>query len=315
MKTLIYGSSPVGRWLTLALRQAGRDVTLLAEGVEHLELQRDGIVLRDGLSWEQLSARVYLCEYIDPNRSYELVVVTLPKIERVRICPELTGLTSAEAILFLGEDFSGFERYLDKLPASKVLLGSASPGGGFAGQELVMVDRGKPIYLGPQSDAAKSVAERVVRFLREARLAVELDLEIASRLQSQFALWLAAAAFFTETQGEAGAVRDPRLLNRAIRATREIVSVIKSGGSRVSLVPPLPRLVKRPIWLARPALRSFLAHPKTRLSFADPGAWLADLLEASEEFEALRDAAGVRTPHFDELIATIRSSTTSPINP
>ena len=123
MKTLIYGAGPIGQWLALRLNTAGKDVTLLARNSTFKQLDRDGVVIVDGLTGERLTARVPLVERLDPDDHYDLVVVAMQRRSRLAVCPALAGNPHVKTILFLGNDVEGFRRYLGHLPEKKVLLG------------------------------------------------------------------------------------------------------------------------------------------------------------------------------------------------
>ncbi len=57
MKTLIYGAGPIGRWLTVRLQNAGKEVTLLARGKTYETLERDGIEFIDALTGDNAGLR------------------------------------------------------------------------------------------------------------------------------------------------------------------------------------------------------------------------------------------------------------------
>ena len=133
MKTLIYGAGPIGQWLALRLQQAGKDVWLLARNGTYEQLDRDGVVIVDGLTGERMTARVPLVKQLDPEDRYDLVVVAMQRRGRLAVCPVLAANPHLKSVLFLGNDVEGHRRYLDHLPRKKVLLGFPGVGGGWRG--------------------------------------------------------------------------------------------------------------------------------------------------------------------------------------
>lgn len=89
MKTLIYGAGPIGQWLALRLQKAGKDVTLLARGRTFEQLDRDGIVIIDGLTDDRMTARVPLVQSLEPDDPFDLVVVAMQRSSRNAVCPTL----------------------------------------------------------------------------------------------------------------------------------------------------------------------------------------------------------------------------------
>ena len=144
MKTLIYGAGPIGQWLALRLHEAGKDVTLLARDETYRSLKKSGVEIVDGLTGERLSARVKLADRLGADDRFDLVVVAMHRAGRIAVCPVLAQNPNLKNILFLGNDVEGFHKYLDHLPADRVLLGFPGAGGGWRGDDLVMMDRVKP---------------------------------------------------------------------------------------------------------------------------------------------------------------------------
>ena len=143
MKTLIYGAGPIGRWLALRMHQAGQDVTLLARSGTYRKLVARGIVIVDGLTGKRLTARPKMVDRLEPDDLYDLVVVAMQKSSRMAVCPTLAENDSLRNILFMGNDVSGFQHYVDYLPKDRILLGFPGLGGGWEGDDLVIMDREK----------------------------------------------------------------------------------------------------------------------------------------------------------------------------
>jgi hypothetical protein len=72
MKTLIYSAGPIGQWLARRPHQAGKDVTLLARN-SFERLERDGVVVVDGLAGGRLTARAVGTELLELAGEFRLM--------------------------------------------------------------------------------------------------------------------------------------------------------------------------------------------------------------------------------------------------
>ena len=187
MKTLIFGAGPIGRWLALRLQKAGQDVTLLARNETHSSLEKNGVEIVDGFTRERLVARVNLVERLDPEDRYDLVVVVMHRASRLSVCPILSKNPNVKNILFMGNDVSGFHNYLDHLPAEKVLLGFPGVGGGWEGDDLIVMDREKPnshhgeIYLGELDGEVRERTLQIKKLFESADIVRYLEETYARR--------------------------------------------------------------------------------------------------------------------------------------
>ena len=126
--------------------------------------QRDGVVIVDGLTGERMTARVDAGRPTRSGGPIRLVVVAMQTASRLAVCPVLARNPHLKNILFLGNDVAGFHRYLDHLPEKKVLSGFPGAGGGWRGDDLVIMDREDPDRKSrrdlPRRDRRHQAAER-----------------------------------------------------------------------------------------------------------------------------------------------------------
>jgi len=239
MKTLIFGAGPIGRWLALRLQRAGKDVTLLARNETYRSLVECGIEIVDGLTDERHRARVRLVDRLDPGDRYDLVIVAMQKTARLEVCPLLARNPHLKAILFLGNDVSGFHRYLDHLPEDRVLLGFPGVGGGWDGSDLVVMDREKPnghhgeIFIGELDGITRERTLRIKDHLETADIKVHVERDMDGWLKYHFAFMAPTAGVIFAKDGDLRAVAaDKDAIHDYCRACREAGNVLREGGYR-----------------------------------------------------------------------------------
>jgi len=314
MKTLIYGAGPIGQWLALRLDQAGKDVTLLARGRTLQQLDRDGIVIVDGLTGERLTARPQLTDHLGPDDRFDLVVVAMQRSARIAVCPVLAANPHLKSVLFLGNDVEGFPRYLDHLRKKLVLLGFPGIGGGWRGDDLVIMDREDAdgafgeLFLGELDGIKRKRTWLIGCLFESAGIKVNYESDMDGWLKYHFAFMAPTAGVMLEKGGDLKAVAaDKEAIRRYCRACREAGNVLRKVGyprrqpTIFNLYYWLPR------WLEPVVFGRLFGSPESEIRFGlHARAVGPELLELADEFRDLATQAGLATPTMDEFINSVR---------
>ncbi|MCP3961085.1 MAG: ketopantoate reductase family protein [bacterium] len=313
MKTLIYGAGPIGQWLALRLHSTGKDVTLLARGETYRSLRQDGVQIVDGLTGERHVARVKLVDRLDTEDAYDLVVVAMQKAGRLAVCPALARNQHLKNVLFLGNDVAGFRRYLDHLPEEIVLLGFPGAGGGWDGDDLVVMDREKPrghhgeLFIGELDGTIRERTRQIEKLFEAADVEVKVEKDIDGWLKYHFAFMAPTAGVIFMKGGDMRAVAtDQEAIHRYCRACREAGDVLRAVGYRKRQPPIFNLYYWLPRWL-EPLVFSRLfgsrgGEVRFGLHVRTVGPELRDLME---EFADLEAEAGLETPTLDALLGHV----------
>jgi len=310
MRTLVFGAGPIGRWLSLRLEQASKDVTLLARGEAYRSIDSNGVVLVDAYTGEKKVARVKLIERLEPGDRYDLVVVTMRKSSRLAVCPILAANQNLENILFMGNDVSGFQRYFEYLPKEKVLLGFPGAGGGWNGEDLVIADgdkpgdNGSPLYIGELDGETRERTDQIKEYFEAAGFPTSLERDIDGWLKYHFAFVGPTAGVVLMHGGDMQAVaQDKRALRKYIRACRQAGDVLRAVGYKRRQPPIFNLYYWLPVWLGSKIFRGFFRSRKVEIAMGLHASEIGEeLSEMMEEFAELRARAGIETPDLDELI-------------
>lgn len=311
MKTLVYGAGPIGRWLSLRLHGADKDVTLLARNETYEALNQNGVVLVDGYTNEKTVARVKLVDTLGRDDRYDLVVVAMRKSSRLAVCPILAENEKLNNILFMGNDVSGFHRYFDYLAKEKILLGFPRAGGGWDGDNLVIVDRNKPsgkrgpIYIGELDGEARKRTVEVKEFLEGAGIMVSLEADIDGWLKYHFAFAGPMAGVLFMCGGDVHAVAaNTEALRKYIRACREAGNVLRKAGYKKRQPPVFNLYYWMPEWLTLKVFKRFFQSRRIEVAVGLHAPAVGDeVMEMMEEFAELKQKTGLETPNLDELMA------------
>ena len=310
MKTLIYGAGPIGRWLALRLQQAGKEVTLLARNETYRILEKRGIEIFDGLTGKRLAARVKLIDRLDPDNRYDLVIVAMAKAGRLAVCPVMAQNKHLENILFLGNDVTGFQHYLDSLPKERVLLGFPGLGGGWDGDHLVIMDREKTtaplgeIFIGELDGGIRPRTVQIKNLFDAAGIGVRIEKDMDGWLKYHFAFIAPTAGTIFKKDCDMRAVAaDSEAIHQYCRACREAGNVLRKIGYRKRQPPVFNLYYWLPRWLEPVVFGKLFASRSAEIRFGLHARTVGpELHEMAEEFEVLKCLAGLETPYLDMLL-------------
>jgi 2-dehydropantoate 2-reductase len=294
-------------------------VTLLARGRTFDELLYNGIRIVDGLTGERLQATPKLTQRLRPDDRYDLVVVAMQRRSRLEVCLVLAANPNLANILFLGNDVEGFRSYLHHLKPKKVVLGFPGAGGGWLGDDLVIMDREDltgsfgELFIGEIDGNQRRRTWEIGKLFEAAGIKVSIERDMDGWLKYHFAFMAPTAAAILAKGGDTSAVAgDRELIHRYCRACREAGDALFRAGYRRRQ----PGIFNLYYWLPR-----FLEPRVFAKLFGSPAAAIRfglhartvgpELLELADEFRLMARLAGARTPTLDGMLDSIRAAETA----
>ena len=149
MKILFYGAGVIGSLYAARLRDSGQDVSILARGDRLATIKEHGIVLEDVQSGRRTETSVNVVERLDPEDSYDLVVVCVGKHQLPSVMPALKDNHLVPNILFMLNSAEGLEKLFGPLGKERVIGGFPGAGGGLSqGTVKYMMIGQQPTILG-----------------------------------------------------------------------------------------------------------------------------------------------------------------------
>jgi hypothetical protein len=234
----------------------------------------------------------------------------MQKTARLEVCPVLAGNPNLKNILFLGNDVSGFHRYLDHLPRESVVLGFPGVGGGWDGSDLVVMDREKKhgshgeIYLGELDGITRRRTLQNKNLFETADIRVNLERDMDGWLKYHFAFMAPTAGVIFSKGGDLRAVAtDRKATHRYCRACREAGDVLRASGYRKRQPPIFNLYYWLPRWAEPMVFGKFFGSHGAEVRFGLHARTVGpELLALAEEFKIMRNLTGIGTPHLDALL-------------
>ena len=212
-----------------------------------------------------------------------------------------------------GKDVSGFQHYLDHLPEDRVLLGFPGLGGGWEGDDLVIMDREKTggplgeIFIGELDGAIRPRTVQIRNVFDAAGIGVSIEKDIDGWLKYHFAFMAPTAGVIFEKDGDMRAVAaDSEAIHHYCRACREAGDVLREIGYHKRQPPVFNLYYWLPRWLEPVVFGKLFGSRSAEIRFGLHARTVGpELIELAEEFAVLKRLAGLETPSLDTLLAHV----------
>ena len=308
MEILVYGAGVVGSQYAARLRHSGHMVTLLARGQRATELREQGIRLEAANTGQKETVHVIIKETLEPDDSYDWVIVAVRKNQVPEILPVLAGNHNTPNLLFLGNNPSGAGELVKALGRDRIVLGFGGVGGLRRGVTIYHYQRPGRLYgrtfLGELDGRITPRLLGLIQALGEAGLPGRIVPDMDAWLKSHAALISPLAlAVYAAGGDNYRLARTPDGLLLAVRAVRESLKVLHSLS-----VPIKPASLRALEWLPEPLLMLYL-HGLMNTKAGEIGiaghanAARDEMSQVADEFYSLVRASGRSTPALDRLRA------------
>ncbi|MGZ6304287.1 MAG: ketopantoate reductase family protein [Ktedonobacteraceae bacterium] len=306
-KILIIGAGVIGSFNAARLKDAGKDVTLLARGRRLEDLREHGVVLEDARTGRRTTTQVPLVDHLAPDDAYDLAIVVVRRNQIASVLPMLAQNHCIPNILFLGNNAMGTQDIIQVLGRERVLIGIVNAGGERQGYVIrYLWWRRLPLEMSELDDLPTPRAESIVRLFTSAGLPARLRKDVDAHLKTHAAGLPAIAGAVYMAGGDIRRLAHmPKLVRLFIRSYREALRGLSAAG--IPIKPYGTHLVE---WIPEPllmlGLRFFL---DTRLAVLGGqhhiNAAPDEMKEFADEFREIYRKTGLRTPASNILFAFI----------
>lgn len=306
-KVLIIGAGVIGSFNAARLKDAGKDVTLLARGQRLEDLREHGVVLEDARTGRCTTTQVPLVDRLGPEDAYDLAIVIVRRNQIASVLPMLAQNHCIPNILFLGNNAAGTQDIIQALGRERVLTGIVNAGGERQGYVVrYLWWRRLPLELSELDDKPTPRAEAIVRLFRSAGLPARLRKDVDAYLKTHAAGLPAIAGAVYMTGGDIRRLaHTPKVVRLFVRSYREALRGLHASG--IPLKPFATHLVA---WIPESllvfGLRFFF---DTRLAVLGGqrhiNAAPDEMKEFADEFREIFRKTGLPSPASDILFAHI----------
>ncbi|MBT3221217.1 MAG: NAD(P)-binding protein [Proteobacteria bacterium] len=237
MSILIVGAGVTGCYTAARMQERGLDVAVLARGDRADRLERDGLVMRDGLTEEERTVTLRIVR-APLDEHFPIAMVCVQEIHRPKLATLLEELPGKPIIWYLGNTTKGFEEIGQRLGKERVLGGFPGVGGTWDGETLVFADRMEPqhqpfdkLVVGEAFPEAASAVQVVKDTFVPAGFNVEHYSQIMGWHWTHVAMVLPLAGLvYAHDVDMETVVADKALLMRTMRATAQALTAVKKAG-------------------------------------------------------------------------------------
>ncbi len=305
MKILVYGAGVLGSLYAARFFQSGYDVTLLARGKRYDEITQNGVILEGAISGERMVCHVPVCQTLEPEDDYDLIVVLVRADQVAGLLPSLSANRRSKQILFMVNNPGGYSEWSKAVGRERLLLGFAGAGGTRQNGVVryhVVSPLLQPTTLAELDGRKTERIKDIASVFRIAGFATALCTNMEAWQKTHVA-WVSPVANAILAAGGDGRAlsQRPDLLRLLVESIHESFAVLRR--LKIPVTPSkLKSLTAMPKWLTRGILKewsktSHFDTIATRHTLAAYG----EMKLLSQDFQTIARSAKVPTPALDQL--------------
>jgi 2-dehydropantoate 2-reductase len=224
MKILIFGAGIIGQIYSSRLFASGVDVTLLARGENYETIKKNGIEIKNILTKETTILKVSIIKEINPNKNYDLIIVTVRLDQLKTIYSTLNNDNSAKAIMFMLNNIHNIDELQQQYPNKDIVLGFPGVGGTRKNNiiEYIQIKQQKTT-LGNLNGESKTLVSKIKGILTKAGFQTTIEANMKWWLKTHALFITCASAAIMKQDGNS------KKLGRNKKAVREMIDSVAEG--------------------------------------------------------------------------------------
>ena len=313
MKTLIIGAGPLGSLYASLLHEAGNDVTVLARNEHYNFLKENGIVLINEFTQEKIIEKINVVNSLNEDDYYDLVIVLMRKNSVKNLLPILSKNKKIPNFLFMGNNASSIDEYLNYLPKEKILFGFPGGGGTLKNHIAHYIDSEKPngkrlpITLGEIDGTIKKRTKQIQELFESSDVPVNIVENIDGWLKYHAAYVVPLAGALLKCGDNYKLADDKNTIRKYIRSVKEAVRVVSELGYKNQLPMKIKSFNWNPEWITIKILKLVFKSKFAEIAMMmHVSAAKDEMLELGNELQTLKNQTSVKTPNLVELIKCIK---------
>ncbi len=306
MKILFYGAGVIGSLYAARLQDAGQDVSILARGQRLKDIREYGIVLAQAFTSKQTTTHVNVVEQLSPEDAYDLIVVVMRKNQVPAILPILAANQRIPNVLFMVNNPSGYDDWMQAVGRDRLLIGFPSAAGALEGRVVSYIvgsSRIQPTMFGEPDGRITPRLKEIVSTFKQAGfpVAISRNIDAWQKTHVAFLVCPIANGLYMAGGDNYRLAQMPEALHLMVRAMREGFQVLRALG-----VPITPAKFRLWEWLPEPIVVALLRRWVNTQHFEivasrHANASRDEMQRLTSEFQALARQTSVATPAIDQL--------------
>jgi 2-dehydropantoate 2-reductase len=302
-RLLVIGAGVNGSAVAAGLYNGGIDVTVLARGKRYQELRDEGIVIENPFNNKRVVTKVPVIDLLDPQASYDFVLVIIRKNQALDLLP-LLAQNRSPSIVFMGNNLSGPDEFIKALGKERVMMGAVYAAGRREGSLIrAMVITSVAAPFGEVDGTITPRLGRLIGILRRAGFKAQFSRQIVD-FQTTHAVGVALIGklvlkYGCEVRALARSTDDLKLF---VEARHEAHRVLRTLGRRIIPWSEVAIGIV-PSFLQVASLRALLNSKLGEVGLAYHVSQAPDeVRQLALELQALVDRAGIPVPAIRKVL-------------
>ncbi|PKL16356.1 MAG: ketopantoate reductase family protein [Spirochaetae bacterium HGW-Spirochaetae-5] len=310
MRILMYGAGAIGSIFAGQIAKAGYDVTMLARNTRYRELKENGLILTDSITKKVEVLSIPVIDSLAENDIYDYVFAVVQNTQIDSILPVLAKNRSAN-IVFVVNNPSGYQKYIDSVGYERVMIGFPSAGGErkdgavnyFIGTGITKVFQSTTF--GELSGEKTERLLNLIKIFKKAGFSPEISKNMDAWQKTHVAVILPIGkALYRFDSDNYRLARSYKTVKKMILATRECFKVLNKLNIRIT--PVKLKFYYLPVFILAPVFMIIMNTRIAEYSMAKHTIAAKDEMDELEKlFREFIRKSDVSTPALDWLSSRV----------
>lgn len=305
-KILIYGAGAIGSIFAGMIAKVGYDVTVLARGIRLKELQQNGLILINSLSYKRLELKAKVIDKLNTDDVYDYIIVVVQNTQIDAILPILSK-NKSKNIVFVVNNPSGYQKWIDVVGYERIILGFPSAGGERKdGVVNYFIGKGpaklfQATTFGELSGKKSERLIKLIKIFKKSGFSPNINNNMDAWQKTHIAVVLPIAnALYRFDSNNYKLAKSYSTIKKMVLATRECFNVLNSINIKVT--PAKLNFYYLPLFVIVPMFMLIMNTKIAEFAMAKHTIIAKDEMEVLEnQFRYLIKKSGVMTPILDSL--------------
>ena len=240
MKILVYGAGVIGSIFAGKMAKSRYDITVLARGNRYTEIKENGIILNNPLNNKLDKINVEVIDKLCEWDIYDYIIVTVQNTQINEILPTLAKNQSKNIVLVVNNPL-GYENWINSIGYHRILIGFPSAGGErkngvvnyFIGKGIIKIFQSTT--LGELNGKKTERLKILYNIFRKSGFSPSINKNMDWWQKTHVSVILPGAkALYRYQSNNYELAKSYKTLKNMVYATRELFSVLKSNGIKIT---------------------------------------------------------------------------------
>jgi 2-dehydropantoate 2-reductase len=306
MRLLIYGAGVIGSIFAGQIAKAGYDVTILARNTRYKELNERGLILNNSITNKMDTIRIPVINILSENDIYDYIIAVVQNTQIDSILPVLAK-NKSKNIVFVVNNPSGYEKYINAVGYERILIGFPSAGGErkngivnyFIGTGIMKVFQSTTF--GELNGEKTERLMNLIKIFKKSNFSPEICNNMDAWQKTHVAVVVPIGkALYKFDSNNYQLARSCKTIKNMILANRECFKVLKS--MNIKITPRKLNFFYLPVFILAPAFMIIMNTKLAEFAMAKHTIVAKDEMNVLEAlFQEFINKSGIRTPSLDWL--------------